>query len=169
MAYTLAITFDITETDTGETISTQKDTERFDSRSDAEQAAARYKEAINRKRGSTEAGKLSEIFFLSDEWTQGEYALLKMGKRLCHREIYKDPNTGEMYINFDKARYYQSEFAAAALQRMQQGAKDAKEMLLTEAAPAADLMQPQSEDTGNPAEDAAPAKEQQQGGRHAAQ
>ena len=152
MAYTLAITFEIADTDTGETISTQQGTERFETRTEAEQTAAAYREAIDRRRGNTGAGKLTEISFLSDEWTQGELATLKMGQKLCHREIYTDPNTGEMYVNFGKARYYKSDFDAAAITRLKQSAEALKEAI-AERQPAADLMQPQDADSGSGAED----------------
>ncbi len=111
--YSLKICFEISEKDTGKVLDTQTQTERFDSRTEAKKAAARYLATIS-KQGSGIADKLQEISFLSGEWETGEMALLKMGRKLCHREIYKDKETGELFINFDKSRYYQSEFTEAA-------------------------------------------------------
>ena len=114
MAYTLAVAFDIIETGTGETISTQRDIERFDTRTAAEQAAARYKEAISRKRSGIAAETAGDIAFLSDEWEENTLAEIRIGNITKHRMIARDKKTGELFINYKQQRYYQSDFEAAA-------------------------------------------------------
>lgn len=114
MAYTLAVAFDIIDSSTGETISTQRDIERFDTRIDAEQAAARYKDAISRNRSSISAEKAGDIAFLSDEWQENALAEVRIGKAVKHRKIARDEETGELYINYKQQRYYKADFDAAA-------------------------------------------------------
>ena len=114
MAYTLAVEFNIIDSSTGETISAQRDIERYDTRIDAEQAAARYKDAISRQRSGIAAEKAGDIAFLSDEWQENALAEVRIGKAIKHRKIARDEETGELYINYKQQRYYKADFDAAA-------------------------------------------------------
>ena len=114
MVYTLAVEFNIIDSSTGETISTQRDIERYDTRIDAEQAAARYKDAISRKRSGIAAEKAGDIAFLSDGWEENALAAVRIGTATKHRKIARDAETGELYINYKQQRYYKADFDAAA-------------------------------------------------------
>ena len=58
--------------------------------------------------------KAEDIAFLSDEWQENSLAAVRIGGKTKHRMITRDKATGELYINYQQQRYYQSDFEPAA-------------------------------------------------------